>query len=1265
MTRLLASFATRRTAAKLIVALLLVLGIGGVASAQVQLGGHVFVPSSTDSSLGQASVVFTSDANCTLVPATNCTVSGGMGGAYTGTLVVTGTISATRQLIVPLSPGRAYTVENKTTGGQNIQLIGATGGGITVPNGTIVTVVSDGANYLTPAGGFLSGTLYGQNVCWHTTQTAPSTPAYQAACLTYAGHGVFYGAYSTVDGSTFIPAAFTVGQLQVTSGNDTSGNGIIFWSGDTATSGTNLLSINGYATSPTGACPHIAGMFVNPEWAFGADESVSYCSNAASSTWQVVLSGGVSLGVVRTAPTASQTITQPSGTSFSVLESGAGGLTLEGGSIGAVLTSTGTTSVTGSTGVQVLAQGTGVMSFPNINTASTVGVLEGSTPATDCVQIAADGVGLSSTGAPCGGTSYFIGTPTVTVTGAPTGSGQQLVSTSTSGAGWLTPSTGIRPFDTCNSFGDSTTYGLDAVSRYASYPSVVSTHINVNCLNQGVSGITSNGVDAVLLAATLPATVKGLNTYMIGTNNVTGGGSDANQLADFSTNVLAQYAFLAIPPASRISASTFTYSGSWSTGTYTSSRKSTTSGNTATFSVTGTTILLATTLQATFTNGGTATLTCDGTPTGVTLQFAGSGSANIVAGSQTGLNVVTGLTNTTHSCVVAVTSSSPGIVDVVWAAGLSGASQSTFPHEIAISLFDRNPTDANTPNYRAAEAAAVTQLQGYGLSNLQYVSEAGVLTAPSNYNDTLHPSEYGYYLGAQPVIADIDALAIVTPTLPNQVYYGAFLTNNTQASGGQNLFFGFGNGLNLTTAQFDVVGGFGAGEALTSGGNNTLLGWSAASLATTSAGVTGIGADVFQNLTTGSNNTCAGTQSGKLLTTGGNNTCIGFGALDAATTAAANTAVGFGSLSSMTTGPNNVGIGSGAGQSNNVAANVVTIGVNDIMIGTNTGQSVPSATATTGAIAIGPAALFGGSGTVEMGQGTCATANTFCYQGFQFLTSTGVASFATGSTVNSSVITTTAGLLTPPPIGTTTPNTVKGTTITGTTLTDGTASLNAGSLSGAVNGTFNGTATASTTSAATSAANFNSGVFQTQGSYWTGSAAANDDWTVTDVMGTGANPSSTLTFAHTGSSGSAFVNIPNIIASTVSTTTFTSGTINTNTYTGNVSVPPVLTPGTAAGSGSGATAVCATGHQCDTVSGEVTLTTGTTVVTGTLLTIGLGVGRAHSPNCVVSLLTATGLDTTMTWVEASGSSANIVLTQNTTPLVLSTAYQVNYTCFGN
>lgn len=55
--------------------------------------------------------------------------------------------------------------------------------------------------------------------------------------------------------------------------------------------------------------------------------------------------------------------------------------------------------------------------------------------------------------------------------------------------------------------------------------------------------------------------------------------------------------------------------------------------------------------------------------------------------------------------------------------------------------------------------------------------------------------------------------------------------------------------------------------------------------------------------------------------------------------------------------------------------------------------------------------------------------------------------------------------------------------------------------------------------AATSSTNFNSPTNITGGSYWTGSAAANNQWSWQDVLGTGANPTSTYTLTHTGSTG--------------------------------------------------------------------------------------------------------------------------------------------------
>jgi len=81
------------------------------------------------------------------------------------------------------------------------------------------------------------------------------------------------------------------------------------------------------------------------------------------------------------------------------------------------------------------------------------------------------------------------------------------------------------------------------------------------------------------------------------------------------------------------------------------------------------------------------------------------------------------------------------------------------------------------------------------------------------------------------------------------------------------------------------------------------------------------------------------------------------------------------------------------------------------------------------------------------------------------------------------------------------------------------------------------------TGAATSGANFNSGSLRVIGSYWTGSAAADEIWAIQNKLGTGANPTSTLTFTHSGSTGVSVIQMPNISLSSATTaTTATAGT---------------------------------------------------------------------------------------------------------------------------
>lgn len=62
-------------------------------------------------------------------------------------LTSSGALTATRNLTLPLTAGANHMVHNVTTGGQSIQVIGATGTGVTIANGTKAEVYSDGTNW--------------------------------------------------------------------------------------------------------------------------------------------------------------------------------------------------------------------------------------------------------------------------------------------------------------------------------------------------------------------------------------------------------------------------------------------------------------------------------------------------------------------------------------------------------------------------------------------------------------------------------------------------------------------------------------------------------------------------------------------------------------------------------------------------------------------------------------------------------------------------------------------------------------------------------------------------------------------------------------------------------------------------------------------------------------------------------------------------------------------------------------------------------------
>jgi hypothetical protein len=66
--------------------------------------------------------------------------------------------------------------------------------------------------------------------------------------------------------------------------------------------------------------------------------------------------------------------------------------------------------------------------------------------------------------------------------------------------------------------------------------------------------------------------------------------------------------------------------------------------------------------------------------------------------------------------------------------------------------------------------------------------------------------------------------------------------------------------------------------------------------------------------------------------------------------------------------------------------------------------------------------------------------------------------------------------------------------------------------------------------AATNSVPQNSPIIKIEGTYWTGSVSATDIWAVQNVVASGTNPTSTLTFSHSGSTGAAVVVFPPAVA---------------------------------------------------------------------------------------------------------------------------------------
>lgn len=488
---------------------------------------------------------------------------------------------------------------------------------------------------------------------------------------------------------------------------------------------------------------------------------------------------------------------------------------------------------------------------------------------------------------------------------------------------WGSPITEfLTPFLSYDPYGDSITFGQAASSYASTYPSVVGKHFGVIPNNHGVGGTTVKTTLSAVMAFNAQNNATQLASIMLGTNDKNVGGVDAVQAADYGAGLLAEAAYLAIPAANKVGASSCTLGGTWTAGTFPPYTKTTsTQNNTATCIVTGSTVIVTTIMQATSGAGGTGSLTCDGTATGATLNFSGNSGATILEGSLPSMTVVTGLTNTTHSCVVAVTSSS-GAVELLWAAGLPGTTQTNYPTVLVGNIPSENPANSLSDLYRPYTSAAVTALNALGLAKVLYVDTFPTLSLPIQYTDSAHPNDYGYSLLAQAYISAVETnLGYSINNSPP--YYGAPLYN--YSNGNVNLFAG-----NTFSSRIGAV---------TTGTQNTIFGNSSTGYSglTTASRNAFFGHFACPDTTTGSDNTCFGYRSGNTptsITTGSTNTFFGSSAGASSATAVNRSSFGY---QASSTADNTAQIGN---------ASVLSLGIG--AVSWSHGAGVPSGACTTG-----------------------------------------------------------------------------------------------------------------------------------------------------------------------------------------------------------------------------------------------------------------------------------------------------------------------------
>jgi hypothetical protein len=327
-------------------------------------------------------------------------------------------------------------------------------------------------------------------------------------------------------------------------------------------------------------------------------------------------------------------------------------------------------------------------------------------------------------------------------------------------------------------FGDSITGNFGCSITANCYVPLIQAAQGATITNNGVAGQQITTLIDTIYGITVPGTAN--YVALLGYNDMRNYGTSAPGQLTFSDTLTDALAWLAIPDAAKIrgqAGSGITYTGTWINSAYGGLSKSTvTSGGTAAFSLTGSTLYIDYTKLAG--TAGTFTVAVDGAVVGTVNANAGATDGNGRTYS-TGRLRVTGLTNTTHAVVLTQLT---GTLYFNWAAGLPLTTpkppavyvgnvlhMTTAGYALGTGTNDQNGSDAAVVQFNAIIASVTAQLVADGL-NLIPVDTSNVMNPlTSGTSDNIHPGDPGHAELANAFLAAINLLPVAAPlpvTLP-------------------------------------------------------------------------------------------------------------------------------------------------------------------------------------------------------------------------------------------------------------------------------------------------------------------------------------------------------------------------------------------------------------------------------------------------------------------------------------------------------------------